>query len=143
MKPNPFVKGLMVAALGVFVMVVMCCSASAAWHRSDTKAEAPTFTTPAPTSWAPRLPYITNPPTVYVTPEPTSPPTKKPTVKATKPPTKAPTKKATKKPTPKPYAYYKNCAAVRAAGKAPLYAGEPGYRAGLDRDHDGKACEDD
>jgi hypothetical protein len=36
---------------------------------------------------------------------------------------------------------YQNCAAVRAAGAAPLYAGQPGYRAGLDRDHDGVACE--
>lgn len=37
--------------------------------------------------------------------------------------------------------YYKNCAAARAAGAAPLYAGEPGYRSGLDRDGDGIACE--
>lgn len=37
--------------------------------------------------------------------------------------------------------YYPNCAAVRAAGKAPLMAGQPGYRAALDRDHDGVACE--
>lgn len=37
--------------------------------------------------------------------------------------------------------YYTNCAAVRAAGAAPIYAGQPGYRAGLDRDHDGVACE--
>ncbi|MFW0774371.1 excalibur calcium-binding domain-containing protein, partial [Paenarthrobacter nitroguajacolicus] len=38
-------------------------------------------------------------------------------------------------------AYYANCAAARAAGAAPLYAGQPGYRAGLDRDNDGVACE--
>ena len=37
--------------------------------------------------------------------------------------------------------YYKNCAAVRAAGKAPLRRGEPGYRSGLDSDGDGVACE--
>ena len=37
--------------------------------------------------------------------------------------------------------YYPNCAAVRAAGRAPLRRGEPGYRAGLDRDDDGIACE--
>lgn len=36
---------------------------------------------------------------------------------------------------------YPNCAAVRAAGKAPLLRGQPGYRAGLDRDGDGRACE--
>lgn len=38
-------------------------------------------------------------------------------------------------------AYYASCADARAAGAAPLYAGEPGYRAGLDRDGDGVACE--
>lgn len=37
--------------------------------------------------------------------------------------------------------YYANCTAVRAAGKAPLYSGEPGYRYQLDRDNDGIACE--
>jgi hypothetical protein len=37
--------------------------------------------------------------------------------------------------------YYANCAAARAAGVAPLRRGEPGYRAGLDRDQDGVACE--
>jgi Excalibur calcium-binding domain len=37
--------------------------------------------------------------------------------------------------------YYQNCAAARAAGAAPLHAGEPGYRTGLDRDGDGTACE--
>lgn len=36
---------------------------------------------------------------------------------------------------------YANCAAVRAAGKAPLHAGDPGYAAKLDRDGDGIACE--
>lgn len=39
------------------------------------------------------------------------------------------------------YAYYKNCAAARAAGAAPLYRGQPGYRSALDRDNDGIACE--
>ncbi|MET9541967.1 excalibur calcium-binding domain-containing protein [Streptomyces sp. NPDC006553] len=38
-------------------------------------------------------------------------------------------------------ASYKNCDAVRAAGRAPLYRGQPGYRSGLDRDNDGKACD--
>lgn len=37
--------------------------------------------------------------------------------------------------------YYPNCAAVKAAGKAPLHRGDPDYRAGLDRDNDGIACE--
>ncbi|UUL76211.1 excalibur calcium-binding domain-containing protein [Pseudarthrobacter sp. Fe7] len=38
-------------------------------------------------------------------------------------------------------AYYANCTAARAAGAAPLYAGQPGYRPALDRDSDGVACE--
>jgi hypothetical protein len=37
--------------------------------------------------------------------------------------------------------YYPNCAAARAAGVTPLHRGQPGYRSGLDRDHDGIACE--
>lgn len=40
-----------------------------------------------------------------------------------------------------PSAYYANCSEARAAGAAPLYRGEPGYRPGLDRDDDGVACE--
>ncbi|MFJ6156671.1 DUF1524 domain-containing protein [Pseudarthrobacter sp. NPDC092200] len=42
---------------------------------------------------------------------------------------------------PAPAAYYANCAAARAAGAAPLFTGQAGYRAGLDRDSDGVACE--
>lgn len=37
--------------------------------------------------------------------------------------------------------YYRNCDAVRAAGKAPLRRGQPGYRPALDRDGDGWACD--
>jgi hypothetical protein len=37
--------------------------------------------------------------------------------------------------------YYSRCAEARAAGAAPLYRGQPGYREGLDRDGDGVACE--
>ncbi|MFD8620475.1 MULTISPECIES: excalibur calcium-binding domain-containing protein [unclassified Streptomyces] len=39
------------------------------------------------------------------------------------------------------YTYYKNCAAVRAAGAAPIRRGEPGYASHLDRDGDGIGCE--
>ena len=37
--------------------------------------------------------------------------------------------------------YYENCDAVRAAGAAPLYVDQPGYRAGLDGNSDGAACQ--
>jgi hypothetical protein len=36
---------------------------------------------------------------------------------------------------------YGSCAEARAAGAAPLYAGQPGYSRKLDRDGDGVACE--
>lgn len=37
--------------------------------------------------------------------------------------------------------YWRRCADARAAGVAPIYRGEPGYREGLDADADGVACE--
>ena len=37
--------------------------------------------------------------------------------------------------------YYANCTEVRNAGKAPIYRGQPGYGPHLDRDDDGKGCE--
>ena len=43
--------------------------------------------------------------------------------------------------TPPTNVSYKNCAAVRAAGKAPIYRGQPGYASHLDRDNDGVGCE--
>jgi len=38
-------------------------------------------------------------------------------------------------------AMYSGCKEVRALGKAPLYAGQPGYRVEMDGDGDGVACE--
>ena len=37
--------------------------------------------------------------------------------------------------------YYRSCLEAWAAGKAPIYENEPGYRSGLDGDSDGIACE--
>jgi hypothetical protein len=37
--------------------------------------------------------------------------------------------------------YYPNCKAACRAGAAPIYQGQPGYRAPLDRDGDGIAFE--
>ena len=37
--------------------------------------------------------------------------------------------------------YYSSCEEARAAGKAPIRAGEPGYRSQLDDKGDGIACE--
>ena len=45
-------------------------------------------------------------------------------------------------PAPAPVeVYYQNCDAVRAAGAAPIYAGQPGYAPRLDRDKDGIGCD--
>ena len=40
-----------------------------------------------------------------------------------------------------PSRYFKNCTEAIQAGVAPLYRGEPGYDAHLERDGDGIACE--
>ena len=37
--------------------------------------------------------------------------------------------------------YYSSCHEARTAGVAPIYAGQPGYRDGMDGDGDGIACE--
>ena len=39
------------------------------------------------------------------------------------------------------HVYYARCADARAAGVAPISEGQPGYRAELDADGDGIACE--
>jgi Excalibur calcium-binding domain len=39
------------------------------------------------------------------------------------------------------HVYFSNCSAARAAGAAPVRAGNPGYAPHLDRDHDGVGCE--
>ncbi|MEY2525095.1 MAG: hypothetical protein QOJ66_3660 [Ilumatobacteraceae bacterium] len=55
------------------------------------------------------------------------------------PSTPAPTTLTT---TPAPAAvYYQNCTAVRAAGAAPIHAGDPGWQTKFDRDGDGVGCE--
>lgn len=94
--------------------------------------------TPTPTATSEPTPTATptSEPTSTPTPTPTPTPVATPTAAAT--PTAVPTPTAT---TSAPSAYYANCAAVRAAGEAPLYRGQPGYRSALDRDGDGVACE--
>jgi len=42
---------------------------------------------------------------------------------------------------PQPGDYWPSCRNAKAAGTAPIYKGEPGYRIELDRDRDGIACE--
>ena len=92
-----------------------------------------------PGATAPPVPSTTAPPPSSAAPAPTTP-----TPVASTPAAPAPAP-ATTAPAPPPAdpggVYYTNCAAARAAGAAPLYRGQPGYRPGLDRDGDGIACE--
>jgi hypothetical protein len=53
----------------------------------------------------------------------------------------APTGNSAPAAAPDAPASYANCAAVRAAGKAPILRGQPGYGRHLDRDGDGIGCE--
>lgn len=41
----------------------------------------------------------------------------------------------------RPGVYFRSCKEARAAGAAPLYRGQPGYREEMDGDRDGVACE--
>lgn len=56
-------------------------------------------------------------------------------------PAPAPLVQAPQVQAPPANVYYKNCDAVRAAGAAPLYANQPGYRLKLDSNKNGVACE--
>ncbi len=56
------------------------------------------------------------------------------------PPTPTPQPVAQMPATP-PTASYANCDAVRAAGAAPIHAGDPGWQQKFDRDRDGVGCE--
>ena len=95
---------------------------------------------PAQLVGSPAVQPDTSVPAATAKPSTTSRP--KATVKPNATPKATARPKATPRPTPRPAAvHYQNCAAVRAAGKAPLHRGDPGYRAGLDRDNDGLACE--
>ncbi len=72
----------------------------------------------------------------------TEPPTtQEPTTVTTQPSTVAPTQTPVAATAPPAQISYPNCDAVRAAGKAPIRAGDPGYGNHLDRDDDGIGCE--
>ena len=101
---------------------VVVVAAAETGAKLETSAEA-AVVVPAPADVAP-APYVAPAPAPYVAPAPA------PYV----PPAPAPAP-------PAAAAYYANCTAVRQAGAAPIYAGQPGYSRKLDRDGDGVACE--
>lgn len=53
-----------------------------------------------------------------------------------------PTTRSTTAPTSRPNSvYYRNCAEAHAAGRWDIPEADPAYRPGLDKDHNGIACE--
>ncbi|WP_410791601.1 excalibur calcium-binding domain-containing protein [Kribbella sp. C-35] len=95
---------------------------------ATTPPTTPTATTPTP--------QTTTTPT---TPAPTTPAPTTPAPSST--PTAVPSATPSSTPSTTPAVVYRDCAEVRAAGKAPLYRGEPGYTPELDSNGDGIACE--
>ena len=81
---------------------------------------------------------VTSPPAAQAAQQAPAPQAPAPQPAASTPVPAAPAPAA---PAADPDVYYQNCTAARAAGAAPLHVGDPGYRAGLDRDKDGVACE--
>ncbi|PXW31319.1 UNVERIFIED_CONTAM: excalibur calcium-binding domain-containing protein [Williamsia faeni] len=97
-----------------------CGAASSTPSTTITTVDVPESTTQTPIPVAPQTatPVYTPAPTPEYTPPPPAPVVDAPSS-----------------------TYYQNCTAVRAAGAAPIYAGQPGYSSKLDRDGDGVACE--
>ncbi|MFI6151692.1 excalibur calcium-binding domain-containing protein [Kitasatospora sp. NPDC051170] len=96
---------------------VAATTAAASSAPSEAPSPSPTTAPPSPTTTATPTP----------TPTPTPPPTQAPAPPVTTP--------------PKADVYYANCDAAWKAGAAPLHRGDAGYRADLDSDGDGTACE--
>jgi hypothetical protein len=100
---------------------------------------------PAPK--APDSPPLPSPSPTRSAPATTRAPSPSVTPSLSKSPTQAPEPSPTPSSVPRtseaavPETYYENCAAVRAAGAAPIHRGDPGYSSDLDRDGDGIACE--
>jgi hypothetical protein len=72
---------------------------------------------------------------------PSSPPTPTQPTEPTAPTTEPSPTPSRPRPCTTTTVVYKNCAEVRAAGKAPLHRGDPGYSTELDRNGDGVACD--
>ena len=120
-------------------------AADFATNQGQTPPAAPDVSAPKGTPEAATPTSAAKPtPSRTVTSRPTTAAPKKTTTKPKPTPTRT-----TRKPTPKPTTkapepvevYYKNCAAVRAAGADPIRRGDPGYGRHLDRDGDGVGCE--
>jgi outer membrane biosynthesis protein TonB len=145
--------GGVAAVVAVFALAGQCGGDDAAAPVADTAQIAPT------TGPAPIQPALAAPTTAATTTRP-APTTTRPAPTPTPTPEPQPTPRPQPRPEPQPQprpqpavaenddddkdsgsVYYKNCAAARAAGAAPVRRGEPGYARHLDRDGDGVGCE--
>jgi hypothetical protein len=131
------VKAALVAGAIVVTLVVIGTVSGGSSTEPPKRDETPVASTSTTVRVTTTIPPTTVAPTTTAAPTTTVAPTT----------TAAPPVTAAPQPPPPPATtapadvYYANCDAVRAAGAAPLHRGEPGYRAGLDRDDDGVACE--
>lgn len=137
-------KAIAAASVSMLLLTAFGCSATSSPSSSSTTSSPSAETTPATASMQEK----------ETQPEPTQEKTAEPEPVQEEPaqaepelvqaqPESVQKEVAQSDPAPQQDAnvYYKNCAAVRAAGKAPLYQGDPGYSSKLDRDGDGIACE--
>ncbi|MBT2214164.1 excalibur calcium-binding domain-containing protein [Actinomadura sp. NEAU-AAG7] len=127
---------------GLILCLVLLGGCLAALDSGDsTTASSTSSTSPSPTTPSTEPDETGTSATPLPTPSVTRSPrrTKRPAV--SRKPTPRPRKRTVRKPPEPAPVYYRNCAAVRAAGKAPIHQGEPGYARHLDRDGDGVGCE--
>lgn len=134
---NPFSSGDSTDTAPDFLPTTPATTAATPAERSEKPARAERTPTSTPTQIASSTP--TGPPTTpTTTPTTTEVSPRSATPTTTAPKTTPPTPSLT--PTPA-IVVYNSCAEVRAAGKAPLHRGDPGYSPALDRNGDGVACE--
>jgi len=146
-----------VVGISLGALVALCCGGTvligvfsdppADPKPAPTAAVAP-LAAPVTSAAAPTSSRTPASPTVQVSSPAPRKTTTRPATQQPKPKPKVTTRRPTPKPTrttraPEPAdVYYVNCAAVRAAGAAPIRRGDPGYSRKLDRDGDGVGCED-
>lgn len=104
--------------------------------KDDESPVADTTTIPSPATTTAQTPTAPPPTTATTQPTTTIVSTTAPTAK----PAPAPEPAPTLEPAPDNVSYA-NCDAVRAAGAAPIRAGDPGWSTKFDRDGDGIGCE--
>jgi hypothetical protein len=102
---------------------------------TGTPTAGPESPTESPTETPTETPSATPTPTASGTPTPTPDETTTPT------PTQPKSPKSSETPGQEAAVVFQNCAEARAAGKAPLHRGDPGYSEKLDKNGDGVACE--